>query len=227
MKHLFLTTTCVFASAALALAAGIPQSGVRGDYIEARTADVYTGPCFANGEVNQVGNLAVFGWNIQHGVWQGVQLDGLSVVGVVRAAGTLGTLEPVGPVKAVLIVDQRANAEQRQALRSLAQRMGGDLLRDIVRVDYLPIHFSLRDNNLHTATATLAAGNVARIETRALNGGDKICHNEETFYPPLVHLDHAMPAYTLASGFQGAGLGTVWSSPGKRSAFVGSFHIEG
>src|SRR5436189_259704 len=29
---------------------------IRGDYLETRSADVYTGQCFANGEVNLVGN---------------------------------------------------------------------------------------------------------------------------------------------------------------------------
>jgi hypothetical protein len=32
-----------------------------------------------------------------------------------------------------------------------------------------------------------------------------------------------MPAYTLANSFNGTGLGTVWSSPDKRSAFIGTF----
>lgn len=214
-------------AAAFTFAAELPKSDVRGDYVEARTADVYTGPCFANGEVNQVGDLAVFGWSIQKGSWQGVGLDGLSVVGVVRASGTLGNVvQSAYPVKSVLIVNQRANAEQRLALESFAARMGGDLLQNVVKVNYAPIHFTLKDNNLHTATATLNAGNLAQIETRAITGADDICHNEATYYPPLTKLDHAMPAYTLANRFEGQGLGTNWSSPGNRSAFVGSFHVQ-
>ena len=30
---------------------------IRGDYLETRSADVYTGQCFANGEVNLVGKI--------------------------------------------------------------------------------------------------------------------------------------------------------------------------
>jgi len=34
------------------MAAAVTTAGqIRGDYVELRTADVYTGPCFANGEV--------------------------------------------------------------------------------------------------------------------------------------------------------------------------------
>src|SRR5437870_12914169 len=71
------------AMATLGFAGGIPSHSIHGDYVEARTADVYTGPCFANAEVGLVGNLAVFGWKVNRGNWHGANLDGLSVVGVV------------------------------------------------------------------------------------------------------------------------------------------------
>jgi hypothetical protein len=212
-------------TASLALASGLPKTDVRGSYVEARTADVYTGPCFANGEVGVSGDLAVLGWKIDKGTWQGTQLDGLAVVAAVSASGTLGDVNrTVYPVKAVLIVDDRANPEQRLALKGFAQQMAGDLLRDIVRIDASPISLTLDGNNPHHAAASLTAGPLAQITTRAIEGGDDICHNEEVWYPPLSKVDHAMPAFTLASTFKGEGLGTVWSSPGKRSAFVASFH---
>src|SRR5574341_2127900 len=37
---------------AMVLAAMPTAAQIKGIYIESRTADVYTGPCFANGEVN-------------------------------------------------------------------------------------------------------------------------------------------------------------------------------
>ena len=214
------------AGASLVLAAGFPTRTIYGNYVEARTADVYTGPCFANGEEGQVGNLAVFGWNITKGSWKGVDLDGLSVVGVVRAKSTLGDVYASAyPVKAVLIVDQRANPEQIVALRGFAQSMAGDLLQDIVKVDYAPIELSFAHNDVHSMQASLTAGTLARIRTRALNDGDHLCGNEVTWYPPLTKLQHAMPAYALAHDFEGDGLGTRWSSPYKRSAFVGTFQV--
>jgi len=186
---------------------------------------VYTGPCFANAEVGLTGDLAVMGWKIDKGEWQGVNLDGLSVMGVVHASGTLGDVnESVYPVKAVLIVDERANAEQRLALRSFAQRMGGDLLADVVHVEYQPISFALADNSIHSMKAEMKAGNLAKVSTRPLEGHDQICHNEEVWYQPLTPVDHAMPAYTTANSYNGTGLGTTFSSPFKRSAFVASFH---
>src|SRR5947208_3945428 len=63
---------------------------IRGDYLETRSADVYTGQCFANGEVNLVGNEAILAWRVQSGSWDGVPLEGLTVAAAVRAKGTLG-----------------------------------------------------------------------------------------------------------------------------------------
>lgn len=215
------------ATASLALGAGIEKSSLHGDYVEARTADVFTGPCFANAEVNLMGNLAVFGWRISKGSFEGVKLDGLGVVGVVRANATLGDIHNTAyPVKSVLIVDERANAEQRLALQKFAKKMGGDLLQDVVRVSYLPVDLTIQNNNIHTATATLKAGSLAAITTRAISQTDHICANEEVWYTPLTKLQHAMPAFALGHEFRGEGLDTKWSSPDKRSAFVGTFQLN-
>lgn len=210
----------------VALAANAPATDVMGDYVEARTADVYTGACFANSEVQLVGNLAVFGWKINKGTWQGIKLDGLSVVAAVRAASTLGDRTGSSyPVQAVLMVDEKASLEQRDALRRFAVRQSGDLLQDIVKVDAMPIEFEVRGSSIHAASVALTAGTVARLETRAILKGDHVCAHEETWYDPLTKLDHAMPAFTTANRYEGQDLRTRWSSPDKRSAFVGTFHF--
>jgi hypothetical protein len=214
-------------AASLMMAGGLAGTRIQGDYIEARNADVFTGPCFANSEVEGEGKLAVFGWRIAQGNWQGVNLDGLSVVGVIRSRGTLGDVHnPVYPVKAVLIIDERANAEQRVALKSFAQRVSNDLLTDVVRIEYRPISLQVEGGNVHGAKATLKAGELAQIATRPIHDGDHLCSNEIVWYEPLTKLDHAMPAYAMAHDYKGQGLGATWSSPEKRSAFVGNFHFE-
>ncbi|MGI8744206.1 MAG: DUF1326 domain-containing protein [Bryobacteraceae bacterium] len=213
-------------ASALAFGASLPTNHVRGEYIEARTADVYTGPCFANSEVGLAGDLAVMGWRIDQGSFDGVNVDGLSVMGVIRASGTLGDVTAtVYPVKSVLIVDERANAEQRLALKKFAQKMGGDLLADVVRVDFQPIEFWMKDNSVHSRFATMKAGNLAKLETRPLTTGDQICHNEAVWYQPLTKTEHAMPAYTVANQYSGKGLGTSWSYNANRGSFIGTFQL--
>lgn len=215
----FIAATCV--------AAKLPSNNVRGEYLEARTADVYTGPCFANGEVGQTGKLAVMGWHIEQGSFDGVKLDGLSVVGVVKARDTLGDFALTSnPAKAVVIVDRSATPEQQIALKSFAQRMGGDLLSDVVRVDVQPIAFSVKDNNVHTQIASLVAGDLAKVSTRPLKETDQVCHNEGVWYQPLVKLEHAMPAYTTGNAYGGKALGETWNYPEKRGSYVGTFNYQ-
>lgn len=224
MKRFLSAMASLSLATCLSYAAAIPNNSIYGDYVEARTADVYTGPCFANSEVGLTGQLAVMGWKITKGSWSGTDLDGLGVVGVVRAASTLGDVYHTAyPVKAVLIVDSRANTEQRLALQSFAKRMGGDLLQDVVRVEYQPIDLAFANGDMHSMKATLTAGSLAKIQTRAMNENDHICRNEEVWYRPLTKVQHAMPAFAVAHSFSGNGLGEQWSSPDKRSAFVGSF----
>ncbi len=223
MKKLFL----VLCSASLMFAAGLPSKQLKGTYVEARTADVFVGPCFANSEVELMGELAVMGWKISQGSWEGVSLDGLGVVGVVKASATLGDVHHTSyPVKSVLIIDEKASPEQRLALKSFAQRMSKDLLADVVRIEYRPVSLTIENNNVHSAVAKLEAGGLAAIQTRAMKTTDQVCSHEDVWYPPLTEVDHFMPAYTLAHHYNGKDLGTTWSSPEKRSAFVAEFHLS-
>ena len=198
---------------------------ISGQYIESRTADVYTGPCFANSEVNLTGQQAVLGWHVDKGTWENVSLDGLNVAAVVRASATLGDAfsNPL-PAKAVMIVDQRANPAQRAALVHFAQAQAGKLLENIVATEAQPILFTV-DASKH-GSASLEAGDLAQISTRAITDTDEIRHNEEVYYQPLVsHLTHAMPAVASKSSYSGNHLGSTWNESNRRSAFIGTFAV--
>jgi Protein of unknown function (DUF1326) len=195
---------------------------ISGDYLETRSADVYTGQCFANGEVNLVGNEAILAWRVQSGSWDGVSLEGLTVAAAVRANATLG--DPYGnpfPAKAVLLVDDRATERQQQALVSFARHMGGELLNSVE--DVLPVQMEMVVNAQQHGVAMLRAGQFATVQTRSIGDKDHLCGNEETYYPPLTQLAHSMPAVALTDSYSGPGLETSWDLHGKRSAFVGTF----
>ncbi len=195
---------------------------ISGDYLETRSADVYTGQCFANGEVNLVGNEAILAWHVQSGSWDGVPLQGLTVAAAVRANGTLGDpYESPYPAKAVVLVDDQASAQQRAALVSFAAHMGGELLKNVEQV--IPVQMELVVNAEHHGAAMLRAGQFATVQTRSIGGQDHLCGNEVTFYPPLTQVAHSMPAVALTDTYSGPGLGVSWDFHGKRSAFVGTF----
>jgi hypothetical protein len=202
------------------LAADAASSSLSGGYVEARTADIYTGPCFANSEVNLTGKEAVLAWQVDRGSWQGVPLEGLSVVAVVASDATLGDPYADPHSRSVLVVDERANEAQRAALVEMARSLGGDLLRDTVAIETAPVQFDAG----HHGQGSVQAGNVS-LRTRSLHEGDHLCGNEELYYPPLAAGVEAHPAVTLEHTWSGSGLGKSWKSPGKRSAFVGTFVV--
>ena len=214
----------LFIAILLAAVTTLAAAEIRGNYVEARNADVWVAHCFANSEVGLTGELALMAWKVDSGSFNNVALDGLGVVAVVKASHTLGDPYKTSyPTKAVLIVDERATIEQRQALQGFVQKMAGDLVQTVTRVEAAPIQFDFH-GNLHAGAVDMTAGNLAKIQTRAIKDGDAVCHNAFAYYPPLSSkLDHAMPARAVDNRFSGDGLNVVWSSPDKNSAFVGSF----
>jgi hypothetical protein len=204
------------------LPSALSAQQIRGDYIETRSADVYTGQCFANGEVNLVGKEAILAWHVQSGSWDGVALDGLTIAAAVKARATLG--DPYGnpyPAEAVLLVDEQANPQQRAALVHFAQHMGGELLKNVEQT--LPAQMEMIVNHERHGVALLRAGQFATVQTRSLGDHDHVCGNEVTFYPPLTEVSHSMPAVAVTDAYRGPGLGESWDSHGRRSAFVGTF----
>jgi len=201
---------------------GAAAQQIQGDYIETRSADVYTGQCFANGEVNLVGREAILAWHVQNGSWDGVSLNGLTIAAAVRANGTLGDpYESPYPATAVLLVDDQATPQQSAALVSFAHHMGGELLQKVDQTIATPMEMIV--NRERHGVASFRAGRFATVQTRALGEHDHTCGNEVTFYPPLTQVTHSMPAVAMTDAYQGPGLGESWDSHGRRSAFVGTF----
>ena len=210
----------------LLLAATAQAQKISGDYIETRNADVWTGACVANGELNLAGDQAILAWRVNKGAWNGVSLDGLGVVGVVKASATLGDqFNNPYPAKAVMIVDAKASAEQQKALVSFAQAMAGELLKNVVEIKVETIKMDVGHHGMHDVSTSVRAGDLVGIETRAIGAGDHLCGNENIYYQPLTKLVHSMPAVAELDEYNGPDLGVIWTLRGKRSAFVGSFAL--
>ena len=197
-------------------------SEIDGVYIETRTCAVYTGPCFANAEVGLSGRNAIMAWSIEEGQQEGVSLKGLNVVMVLDASQTLGFRGIDGPqkLKSVILVDQRADAQQRQALVNFAKKHAGRAGQYVVRIDTAPINMSLDKEALR---GSLEAGKNLKLTTRKARPTDCICSNESAYYPPLVKLKTFVPGVTIEGYFKGRGLGSRWSTPGDRSSYMATF----
>src|SRR5262245_30751130 len=161
------------AAGGLLLGAGIAtrssQSAITGDYVEVRSCDVYTGSCFANAEMNLVGREAIMAWSIKSGAFNGVKLDGLKVIAVVQADGTLGDVNRFPqPARSVLIVDEAANSAQREALVHFAQKRAAAVLGNTVQVQAAPVAVELPPTCSKAGCANVRAGDLVEIETRCL-----------------------------------------------------------
>jgi hypothetical protein len=212
--------------AATILAGSLTAStpSISGDYLEVRSCDIYTGSCVANSQMNLAGREGMLVWSVREGSWKGTALDGLSVIAVVRTDSTLGD-QHFFPRdgKAVIIVDAKANVEQRAALLDFVKSTAGKLVQEIVEVKTSPVSVDLKSACSSGACAVIKAGNLVEINTRCLGGKDHLCGNEETYYPPLTVVEHATPAFTEVASYKGNGLGMTWESTSQRSAFLASF----
>lgn len=211
------------AAIAVTLLASPRASAITGDYLEVRSCDIYTGPCFANAEMGLTGKEGMMVWSIRQGDWQGVSLTGLKVIAVVATNDTLGDLryEPRSG-KAVIIVDNSANTKQQDALLDFARTMAGELIHEVTEVKQSEIQSSLGICK-EEGCASVQAGEMIDINTRCIGDKDHLCGNERTFYPPLTKVVEAHPAVTTLASYRGTGLNRTWQMTDYRSAFLAKF----
>ena len=209
------------------LGTGLPgqASEISGTYMEARTCQVYTGPCFANGEVGLTGHDAVMAWRVLEGKHQGVDLKGLSVAVIMQASKTIGFegVEDADRVQSVVLIDERASAEQHAALLEFAKANSGKAGKYVKDVRTVPISLSLDFAKL---TGKLQAGEYVELSSRKAVAGDCICSNESAYYPPLTKLQGAVPGVTIEGNVRASSLGSRWSIPDTRTSFLGTFRYQ-
>ena len=218
-----LTLAVITLAAATSFAGSLATPSISGDYLEVRSCDVYTGPCFANSEMGLDGKEGTLVWSVREGTWNGVGLDGLSVIAVLRADGTLGDLSYMqSRCKAVLIVDAKADSRQEAALKDFAITMAGKLIQEVAAVKVVSMDVKM-GQCASGACAAIKAGSLVEISTRCLGGNDHVCGNEDLFYPPLTKVNGAFAAFTELATFTGRDLNLTWQLTGKRSAYLGTF----
>jgi hypothetical protein len=213
----------IAAIAVLALAAPPLLAGgkgtVTGAYVEARTAEVFTGGCIMNSEAETMGRQAVLAWKVDRGSFNGVSIDGLSVVAALSGDRNLGMVEMGGgkaAVRSAMFVDERANPAQQIALVAMANELSKGLVGDIVQVTAAPIRFDDRGGEIQ-----VNAGQVALDVSKHLTH-EPTCGAMQWFHP-LASVDQAAVGLAAQHAFSGSALGTRWSDPNRRSAFFGTF----
>ncbi|MDE3153612.1 MAG: DUF1326 domain-containing protein [Acidobacteriota bacterium] len=192
---------------------------VRGEYVEARTAEVFTGGCIMSSEAGTAGRHALVAWHVTDGRWDGVSLNGLTVMAALAGNVNLGIHEVGGEtarVESVIFVDARATGAQRAALVSMAKHLSKGLLDRVVKVEAAPVSFTQADGRI-TVTAREAT----------LVVGEHLVHDPSCgamqWFHPLVPVQQATLGMTHENRFTGTEFGCKWSSPNVRSSFFGTF----
>jgi len=217
MKHTVLALVLAVVAAAPLTAGG--KGNISGAYVEARTAEVFTGGCIMNSEAETMGRQAVLAWKVDRGSFNGVSLDGLTVVAALSADRNLGMVEMGGvrpAVRSAMFVDNRANAVQQIALVAMVSELSKGLVGDIVSVTPVPVQFTDRGGEIQV-NAGPAALDVSKHVTH-----EPTCGAMQWFHP-LAAVDDAAIGLAAQHTFTGSALGTKWSDPNRRSAFFGTF----
>ena len=209
-----------------AVSTGASGARVAGDYVEVRTAQVYAGGCIMGSEGEAAGREAILAWRVSRGSVDGVTLDGLSIVAAATADNNLGTHDlggaPATVLKAVLLVDQRASAAQRNALVTMARGLAPSIVRSVVETKAVPIAFN-------------RSGDVVRVDAgeASLDVVTNVPHSPNCgalqWFKPLARTDDAEVGVTRSQEWSGEALGPRWKqvSDDKRSSFVGTFSFAG
>jgi len=217
MKRAIIAAALIGVAASPLLAGG--RHTVSGAYVEARTAEVFTGGCIMNSEAETVGKQAVLAWKVDRGSFNGITIDGLSVVAAISGDRNLGMTEMGGEkptVRTAMFVDQRANAAQQIALVAMANELSKGLVGTIVQVTPTAITFAD-----HGSEINVSAANVTLDVSKHLTH-DPTCGAMQWFHP-FTSMDDAAMGVADQHQFTGSALGTKWSDPHKRSAFFGTF----
>lgn len=201
------------------------KASVTGAYVEARTAEVFTGGCIMGSEAETVGRQAVMAWKVDRGSFNGVSLDGLSIVAAVAGDRNLGIQEIGGghaATRSAVFVDDRANAAQQMALVAMASELSKGLVGTIVRVMPAPIDFADHGKAIHVAAGAAGPSREVALDVSKVMSHDPTCGAMQWFHP-LASVEQATIGIADQHAFTGSALGTKWSDPNRRSAFFGTF----
>src|SRR5215831_10493446 len=174
-------------------------SNVSGQYVEARTAEIFTGGCIMGSEAETMGKQAVLAWKVDRGSFNSVSLDGLTVVAAVAGDHNLGIQEIGGEraaTRSALFVDDRANPAQQTALVAMAKELSQGLVGTIVEVTPAPIQFASHGKQIHVSAAEVA------LDVNKEMKDDPTCGAMQWFHP-LATVDHAAIGVAEQNAFSG------------------------
>ena len=203
-----------------AQAAAPADSGISGDYVEARTASVFAGACHYNGELTTTGRDAEIVWHVRKGASHGIDVSGLTVVAAV--SGSANLKDESAPRRTVLFMDDRATGLQMKALAGLLMTTYKSALGTVVAVKPTHITFSRTGDAFQ-----MSAGGVGTLKVAAMPNAECCKQPNLVWYKPMAEISNRKVGFTRESGIDDTTLGASWSKLNQNTAFYGTFAIAG
>ena len=189
---------------------------VQGEYLEARSVSVYVGACHYGAEYVEGGREATLVWNIHQGTWNGVSLEGLTVVAVVTAQNNLAV--DTNTRRSVLYLDEKATSKQRSALIDLMTTKRGKVLGEVVSTEIAPITFTKQDVKYNLRVGEVLTLSVSRYPCQNCTQPHQI------WYKPLEQIDTPIVGKSTTYCYQDKILSVTWNcGEDTNNVFVGNF----
>ncbi|HUJ20710.1 MAG TPA: DUF1326 domain-containing protein [Bryobacteraceae bacterium] len=196
---------------------GQSKPTVAGEYVEARSGEVYTCGCLFSSERVNAGKEAILAWQFREGEFRGTPLAGLKAAAVIVGKSNLGV---AGSSRiSVLYVNSGSTPGQQQAVLNLFSRNYGQVLGEIVAVHTAPVTFQKDKERTY-----IRIGDLADIVIREARLPEDAHPGSSLWYEPLIPLKASALATTLHYRFWGPDFGQRWwvSEPGI-TAYTGDF----
>lgn len=191
---------------------------VTGEYVEARSANVFVGACHHESELLTAGRNAVLAWKMSDGEFNGVGLKGVTAVAVVSGDKHLKFDD--AKRRSVLYLSDAATPAQRDAVTTLLKTRAASALGEVLDVRVAPIKFD------STAEAfTVAVDGRASMKIKKQTG--ELCCKQpyEVWGKPFIPVKAAKTGYCVGIEYRDAGLLKSWAATDQNNAFFGEFAL--
>ncbi len=212
----------VFATITLVIVTGFALAtenpNVQGEYIEVRSASVYVGACHFGSEYVEGGKEATLIWNIQHGSWNNVKLDGLTVVAVISAKNNLAIDNDTR--RSVLYVDSKATPEQYSAISKMLTTKHTIAVGSVVATQKVPIKYTKKGTKYDVSVGKTLALSVNRYPCA------KCTQPHQIWYEPLTDVKEVIVGKSEIYSYKDNYLPVTWQQGDPaNNVFVGAFSM--
>ena len=185
------------------------NSPLTADYVEARTASVFAGPCHINGEIMTTGNDALLAWRFDNGA---------RIMADVSCQSNL--LHTSAPRQSEIVIDGPSAAARDSALHAILSQ-DSSTLGHVVSIRRAPISFQIKSGEF-----TVNSPAIGSLDIRALPDCDCCKQPNNVWFTPLAKLTRPMVGYTIIAQHTSNRAGDPWEREDENGAFFGAITYQ-